>query len=68
MRSKNFKRILRLAGQKMRLVPFFYKIVAEIVYGFALSGQSYICDRKTNNGSDGEPGNGNGDEKKSRRA
>ncbi|MCM1296745.1 MAG: hypothetical protein NC311_14500 [Muribaculaceae bacterium] len=33
----------------MRLVPIFYKIVAEIVYNFALNGQSYICDRK--NGS-----------------
>ena len=27
--TKNFQRFLRLAGQKMRLVPFFYKNLAD---------------------------------------
>lgn len=45
--SKNFKRILRRSRSKMRLVPFFIKLLRKSGACFALSGQSYLCDRKT---------------------
>ncbi len=47
----------------MRLVPFFYKIIAvNPAACFALSGQSYICDRKTDNEPDMVARYGNGNE------